>query len=374
MVRQEHMNEIVDSWLRHAEQGAMLGLADTTQREAIIVGRRLRSCAGKATAGRVYRLDIMECNLTTARAQVRHVRVGHDDAGMRLDNYLLRTFRNVPKSRIYKIIRSGEVRINSARVKPGTRLAEDDEVRLPPVRQQHASPGRPPDTLLARVNNALVHETPDYLLFNKPAGLAVHAGSGLRFGLIEVLRAARSHDYLELVHRLDRQTSGCLLVARSRGALDGLRAALNAPSARKRYLALVEGRWRHGTVEIDAPLSRDNERSGERMVEIDHAGGRACLSLFEPLAVYRDASLMAVEIRTGRTHQIRVHAAYMGHPVSADGKYGPNGRAGIWRQRGLDRMFLHAQRLQLEYAGAAIDCRAALPDTLQRVLDGLDQS
>jgi len=308
---------------------------------------------------------------------VRHVRVGRDDVDMRLDNYLLRTFRNVPKSRIYKIIRSGEVRINSARAKPGTRLAEGDEVRLPPVRQrERPGPGRPPDSLLQRARAALMTETADYLLFNKPAGLAVHAGSGLRFGLIEVLRAARPEEYLELVHRLDRQTSGCLLVARSRWSLDGLRAALNDDSARKRYLALVEGQWRHGTVEVDAPLSRDNERSGERMVEVDYAGGRPCLSVFEPLATYADATLMAVEIRTGRTHQIRVHAAHMGHAVAADAKYGPNARAGHWRSRGLERMFLHAERLYLDYPDAdqdaGVHCRALLPDDLQRVLDALD--
>lgn len=292
---------------------------------------------------------------------------------MRLDNFLLRVFRNVPKSRIYKIIRSGEVRVNSGRAKPGTRLAENDEVRLPPVRQkERPGPGRPPDALVRRVQAALTRETPDYLLFNKPAGLAVHAGSGLRFGLIEVLRVLRAGEYVELVHRLDRQTSGCLLVARSRPALDTLRAALNDVSTRKRYLALVEGHWRHGSVEVDAPLSRDNERSGERMVEVDRARGRASLSIFSPVACYREATLMSVEIRTGRTHQIRVHAAHTGHPVVADEKYGHNDRAAFWRAQGLKRMFLHAENLQMDHAGTRVDLNAPLPLDLSQLLAHLE--
>lgn len=296
-----------------------------------------------------------------------------NDNGMRLDNYLLRVFKDVPKSRIYKIIRSGEVRVNSGRAKPSTRLAEADQVRLPPVRQKaRPGPGRPPDALLRRVDKALAQSTDDLLFFNKPAGLAVHAGSGLRFGLIEVLRVLRAGEYVELVHRLDRQTSGCLLVARSRPALDGLRDALNDANTRKRYLALVEGHWPHGAIEVDAPLSRDNERSGERMVEVDHARGRASLSIFSPLAYYREATLMAVEIRTGRTHQIRVHAAHMGHPVVADDKYGLGERAGFWRQRGLSRMFLHAEHLQMHYAGEPLILNADLPEELAMVLERLE--
>lgn len=291
---------------------------------------------------------------------------------MRLDNYLLRVFKDVPKSRIYKIIRSGEVRVNSGRCKPSTRLAEDDQVRLPPVRQKsRPGPGRPPDALLSRVDRALALTTDDLLFFNKPAGLAVHAGSGLRFGLIEVLRVLRAGEYVELVHRLDRQTSGCLLVARSRPALDGLRDALNDAATRKRYLALVEGHWPHGSIEVDAPLSRDNERSGERMVEVDRVGGRASLSIFSPLAYYEDATLMCVEIRTGRTHQIRVHAAFMGHPVVADDKYGLSEHAVLWRERGLSRMFLHAENLQMHYAGEQIELNADLPDELAGVLNRL---
>ncbi|MES1953459.1 RluA family pseudouridine synthase [Salinisphaera hydrothermalis EPR70] len=298
-----------------------------------------------------------------------------NDDGMRLDNFLLREFKNVPKSRVYKIIRSGEVRVNKGRAKPGTRLAASDDVRIPPVRQPaKTDPGRPPDALMAKVNAAIVDETADYLVFAKPVGLAVHAGSGLRFGLIEVLRASRPDEYFELVHRLDRQTSGCLLVARSRAALDDLRAGLNDASATKRYVALVEGRWPHGAIEVDAPLSRDVERAGERVVTVDREGGRASLSLFAPVDFYADATRMDVEIRTGRTHQIRVHAAHCGHPVAADDKYGPNTRASVWRERGLSRLALHAASVQLEFRGRRHHFNAPLADDLAAVFDRLERA
>lgn len=293
---------------------------------------------------------------------------------MRLDNYLMRVFKDVPKSRVYRIIRSGEVRVNKSRARPATRLAEADEIRLPPVRQRNRDgPGRPPDALMSRVRDALMEQTEDYLVFAKPAGLAVHAGSGLRFGLIEVLRASRPGEYFELVHRLDRQTSGCLLVARSRAALDMLRTALNGASSRKSYIALVDGIWQHGAVDVDVPLRRDAERSGERMVVVDHESGRASRSVFTPRSHYRDATLMDVEIHTGRTHQIRVHAAHMGHPVAADAKYGSNVRATVWRERGLKRMFLHAGQLSLDLQGQQLELSAPLPDDLVAVLERLER-
>ena len=293
---------------------------------------------------------------------------------MRLDNFLLRTFRDVPKSKVYRIIRSGEVRVNRGRAKPGTRLAEADEIRLPPVRQKEKpGPGRPPDGLIEKTRRALMHERDDMLVFNKPAGLAVHAGSGLRFGLIEVLRVARPGEYVELVHRLDRQTSGCLLVARSRAALDALRAGLNDAAATKRYLALVDGHWKAGAIEVDVPLSRDVERSGERMVTVDPEGGKASVSRFEPVAFYGDATLMSVEIKTGRTHQIRVHAAHCGHPVAGDDKYGSNRRAALWQERGLGRMFLHAAHIDMPYGQDTLQLDAPLAADLARLLDQLDE-
>lgn len=315
---------------------------------------------------------LREFNLTQQRPQVRYVQVAADDAGMRLDNYLLREFRNVPKSRVYKIIRSGEVRVNKGRAKPATRLHKGDTVRLPPVRLPASrDPGRPPDALLNRVQAAVIEDTADYLVVAKPAGLAVHAGSGLRFGLIEVLRAARPGAYLELVHRLDRQTSGCLLVARSRKALDELRAGLNDASATKRYIALVEGQWPHGVRRVEAPLARDVERAGERVVTVDPALGRASLSIFKPQAIFHDASRLTVEIRTGRTHQIRVHAAHCGHPVAADDKYGPNDRASVWRARGLSRLGLHAASVTLNFRGRMHHFQAPLAQDMTAVFNWL---
>jgi 23S rRNA pseudouridine955/2504/2580 synthase len=307
------------------------------------------------------------------RSQVRYIRVLSTDAGMRLDNFLLREFKNVPKSRVYKIIRSGEVRVNRSRARPGTRLAAADNIRLPPVRQPAPSdPGRPPDGLIAKVQAAIVAETADYMVLSKPAGLAVHAGSGLRFGLIEVLRAARPDEYFELVHRLDRQTSGCLLVARNRPALTELRAGLGVATARKHYRALVEGRWRHGEIEVDAPLARDVERAGERVVTVDPAGGRPSLSVFRPLHFYAEATWMAVTIHTGRTHQIRVHAAHCGHPVAGDAKYGSNARATAWRQRGLARMALHAESVALDFRGHRRVFEAPLAADLAGLVGSLD--
>lgn len=292
---------------------------------------------------------------------------------MRLDNFLLREFRNVPKSRVYRIIRSGEVRVNKGRARPGTRLSELDDVRLPPVhRPPRSDPGRPPDGLIEKVAAARVLETDDYLLFAKPPGLAVHAGSGLRFGLIEVLRASGPGEYFELVHRLDRQTSGCLLVARNRHALSELRAALREPSAKKRYLALVEGRWQQGELEVDAPLRRDVERAGERVVTVDKEHGRASLSIFRPLRFYAGATLMEVEIRTGRTHQIRVHAAHCGHPVVADDKYGSNKRAAFWKRQGLSRQALHAQAISLCFGDERVDFEVPLAADLATVLGALE--
>ena len=315
----------------------------------------------------------LECNLTFERPQVRYVQIAPDDDGMRLDNYLLRVFKDVPKSRIYKIIRSGEVRVNKGRAKPATRIAVDDTVRLPPVKQKpRRALERPPDALMTRVTEAIITETPDYLVFNKPPGLAVHAGTGQRFGLIEVLRAARPDEYFELVHRIDRQTSGVLIVARSRAALDALRDALNDIATQKRYLALVEGAWRHGIREVDAPLSRDVERAGERVVTVDHVQGKTSLSIFSPKQAYRGATLMSVAIRTGRTHQIRVHAAHCGHPVAGDDKYAANAATARWKANGLARMFLHAEEVQLDFNGQRCVFKAPLAKDLETALRALE--
>lgn len=288
---------------------------------------------------------------------------------MRLDNYLMRELRDVPKSHVYRIIRSGEVRINRGRAKPASRLAAGDEVRIPPVRSAgKRDPGRPPDALMARVNDALIDEGDDWLLLNKPSGLATHAGTGVRFGAIEVLRAARGGAYLELVHRLDRDTSGCLLIAKNRSALNRMQSAWRDRTVDKTYLALLDGPWAGGERTVDAALARDRERGGERVTEVG-PDGKAARSRFEPLERFAAASLQAVTITTGRTHQIRVHAAHIGHPVAGDAKYAGREANRRWRTLGVTRMFLHAWRLKLP--GSEDVWEAGLPADLTDPLEQL---
>jgi len=299
---------------------------------------------------------------------------------MRLDNYLLRELNGVPRSYVYRIIRSGEVRINSGRAKPASRLHVDDKVRIPPVKlQAKGDPGRPPDGLIQKVLASILLETDDFLVMNKPPGLPVHGGTGQRFGVIEVLRAARPDDTVELAHRLDRDTSGCLLIARSRKTLNALIDSMRDVRAEKSYTALLAGQWRGGEREIDVALVRDQTRGGERMVEVDEQGdrGKTAISHFVPREVFAShkppASLMDVRIITGRTHQIRVHAAHQKHPVAGDEKYGDREFNKSMKAFGLSRTFLHAGSLLLPGMDAGKDLRlhAPLPDDLQRVLDKL---
>ncbi|MDH4260441.1 MAG: RluA family pseudouridine synthase [Gammaproteobacteria bacterium] len=308
--------------------------------------------------------------------RVRKILAGPAGDGQRLDNFLLRELKGVPRSRVYRLLRRGEVRVNGGRAKPEYRLAAADLVRLPPLRE--AAPGvetptRVPDSLQAVVRDALIHEDQRILAFNKPAGLAVHGGSGLSFGLIEALRALRPDEPLELAHRLDRDTSGCLLVARTRAALREVHALLREGQVEKHYTALVAGRWLLGRKKIDAPVLTHARQGGERMVRV-HAEGKQAVSIFDPREHYRDlASLMDVEIHTGRTHQIRVHAAFAGHPVAGDEKYGLREFNARMRDFGLRRMFLHSSVIAFRWAGSKqrVVIKVGLPEDLARVLAGL---
>jgi 23S rRNA pseudouridine955/2504/2580 synthase len=304
----------------------------------------------------------------------RRVRPGPESAGQRLDNFLLRELAGVPRSRVYRLLRKGEVRVNGRRKTADYRLAEDDEVRLPPLREAPPrEPGRVPDALLESVRRAIVHEDARLLVLDKPAGLAVHGGSGLAFGLIEALRALRPDETLELVHRLDRETSGCLLVARTRAALRSAHALLREGTVEKHYLALVAGRWRLGRKTIDAPVLTDARQGGERVVRV-HRAGKVAVSVFAPVAQHGGvATLMDVAIRTGRTHQIRVHAAFAGHPVAGDQKYGDRDANARLRALGLRRMFLHASSVSFRWPdGDDFRAEAPLPAELAEFLDRLD--
>ena len=308
----------------------------------------------------------------------RRVRVEVGSAGQRLDNFLLRELAGVPRSRIYRLLRRGEVRVNGGRKQADYRLAAEDEVRLPPLREapeRGDSPRRVPEALQQSVRQAIVHEDARMLVLNKPAGLAVHGGSGLAFGVIEALRSLRPEEPLELVHRLDRDTSGCLLVARTRAALRAAHALLREGSVEKRYVALLAGKWRLGRKTIDAPVLTHARQGGERMVRV-HRAGKIALSEFAPVSHYREfATLVEVSIHTGRTHQIRVHAAFAGHPVAGDDKYGDRECNAQLRALGLRRMFLHASSIAFRWpdTGTEFRAQAPLPAELASVLDRLGE-
>lgn len=307
---------------------------------------------------------------------VRHLEVGAGEAGQRVDNFLLRILKGVPRSRIYRLLRRGEVRVNGGRAKPEQRLAEGDTVRVPPVRTAEPEPaGTVPARLTAEVRAAIVHEDERIVVIDKPAGIAVHGGSGLSFGVIEALRADREGQELELAHRLDRETSGLLVVAKDRGSLRMLHALLREGVVEKTYLALLAGRWTLGRKTIDAPLATHTRQGGERTVAV-HAAGKPSASTFRPIERFgAEATLVEVDIHTGRTHQIRVHAAFAGHPVAGDPKYGDREFNARMKVRGLERMFLHAHAIGFAWPDTGKRCRlvAGLPEELKVVLEGLKQ-
>ncbi len=306
---------------------------------------------------------------------VSYVEAGEGDVGQRLDNYLMRVLKTIPKSHVYRVLRKGEVRVNGKRAKPETRLVLGDRVRIPPLRiDEKPAQAKPSTSLQQFIGASILHEDKDLLIVNKPAGVAVHGGSGLAFGVIEALRAARPElPELELVHRLDRDTSGVLLIAKRRAALRELHAALREREMIKRYLALVVGRWELGKKRIELPLLTNQKQGGERMVRV-HADGQSALSTFVPQQHFgKLATLMAIEIGTGRTHQIRVHAAYAGHPVAGDEKYGNKEGNEALRAYGLRRMFLHAHSLEFARPGTGekFSITAPLSEELNAVLTSL---
>ena len=284
-----------------------------------------------------------------------------DDPGQRIDNYLNRVLKTVPKARIYRMLRRGEVRVNGGRVKPTYRVQAGDRVRVPPVRtgRRLAPPARyqPLGTLL---REGILFEDDGLLILDKPAGLAVHGGSGVSFGLIEALRAARSERFLELAHRLDRDTSGCLIVAKSRSALKQLHALQRTRQVRKTYDLLVAGRWPRGLNAVGLPLHRYVTASGERRVRV--AGhGKPSRTTFSRVRIALSATWLQARLQTGRTHQIRVHAASSGHPVLGDDKYGTDASAAWSRMGGIGRLCLHATRLNFDWDGVHLRVDAPLP-------------
>jgi 23S rRNA pseudouridine955/2504/2580 synthase len=296
--------------------------------------------------------------------------VGEEAVGQRIDNFLLRIAKGVPKSHVYRILRSGEVRVNKGRVGAEYRLEAGDLIRLPPIRvaapeAKAAAPAR---------NFAVVFEDEAIIVLDKPAGVAVHGGSGVSFGVIEQLRRARPEArFLELAHRLDRETSGLLLVAKKRAALTRLHDMFRDGLIAKRYLALVKGRWRNVLQHVRLPLHKHTGADGERRVSVSPEG-KAAHSVVRLAARWENFSLVEVELKTGRTHQIRVHLTHLGFPLAGDDKYGDFSLNRDLQKAGLKRMFLHAARLALPHplTGHRLELSSPLPPELAGFLARLD--
>ena len=301
----------------------------------------------------------------SATHDVRHVEIV-DAAGQRMDNYLIGLLRGVPKSRIYQMVRKGEVRVNGGRIKPTYRLAIGDRVRIPPVRERHKSqPQVVGSRDLQRLAEAIVFENDEILVLNKPAGMAVHGGSGVSFGVIEALRQLRPGVRLELAHRLDRDTSGCLVIAKRRASLLKLHADLRDGAVKKRYAVLVCGVWPRKTRTVGLALHRFVSASGERRVRVAR-DGKPSRTDFDIVEAGPSASWLRARPKTGRTHQIRVHAAASGHAVLGDEKYAPPAQLALAARLGIRRLCLHAEGITLSLAGEELRLRCPLPEDFRQ--------
>ena len=301
-----------------------------------------------------------------SKARVRTLEVGEEAAAQRIDNFLLRHLKGVPKSLVYRVLRSGQVRVNSGRVKPEYRLQPGDRVRVPPIRvSQDKKPRAKP------VEFPVVHEDAALLVVDKPSGVAVHGGSGVSYGVIESLRAARPQaKLLELAHRLDRDTSGLLVVAKKRSALVELHRMLREGEIGKVYLSVVKGHWEAGNREIRDALHKYVDAKGERRVAV-REGGIAAVTQVKPIQAGERFSLLEVRLLTGRTHQIRVHLAHAGHPVLGDDKYGDFELNHKLEKAGVRRLFLHATRLTFLHplTKEKLELRSPLPGEIQQFVD-----
>ncbi len=308
-----------------------------------------------------------------ASGRVQTVTVDENSEGQRLDNFLIARLRGVPRSWVYRVLRRGEVRVNKGRCKPARRLQVGDVVRIPPLRTADRPAHAVSIVQIEKTLKTIIYEDDLLLIVNKPAGLAVHGGSGLSHGLIEILRAARPHEgFLELAHRLDRETSGCLMLAKKRSALRRLQELQRAGEVEKRYLTLLQGRSRKGTWRIDLPLKKNTLKSGERIVRVDPAGKPAA-TVFRVQQRFNGSMLVEATLETGRTHQIRVHAAANGTPILGDPKYGDAQANRQFRTLGLRRLFLHAASLRFAWPSTkdVFQIQAPLPTELQSVVDTL---
>ncbi|MCF7503474.1 23S rRNA pseudouridine(955/2504/2580) synthase RluC [Vibrio sp. L3-7] len=311
--------------------------------------------------------------MSEIRTQVQFVDIDEDMAGQRIDNFLRNQLKTIPKSMIYRIVRKGEVRVNKKRIKAEYKLKAGDLVRIPPVTIEEKTEENVPSTKLNKVSEleqCIIHEDDHMLILNKPSGTAVHGGSGLKFGAIEALRALRPDArFLELVHRIDRDTSGILLVAKKRSALRHLQAQFREKTVQKYYFALVMGEWKNSCKVVNAPLLKNEVNSIVRV----NPNGKASETRFKVLERFQDATLVQASPITGRTHQIRVHAQYTGHPIAWDDRYGDRRFDAYTGKVGLDRLFLHAANIKFTHPGSEeeMDISAPMEARLEKALTGL---
>ncbi|CDT36680.1 23S rRNA pseudouridine(955/2504/2580) synthase RluC [Vibrio coralliirubri] len=311
--------------------------------------------------------------MSEIRTQVQFVDIDEDMAGQRIDNFLRNQLKNIPKSMIYRIVRKGEVRVNKKRIKAEYKLKAGDLVRIPPVTIEEKTEENVPSTKLNKVSEleqCIIYEDDHMLILNKPSGTAVHGGSGLKFGAIEALRALRPDArFLELVHRIDRDTSGILLVAKKRSALRHLQAQFREKTVQKYYFALVMGEWKNSCKVVNAPLLKNEVNSIVRV----NPNGKASETRFKVLEKFQEATLIQASPITGRTHQIRVHAQYTGHPIAWDDRYGDRRFDAYTGKVGLDRLFLHAANIKFTHPGSEekMDISAPMERRLEKALMGL---
>lgn len=316
-----------------------------------------------------------ESNPTDDKPRVRFITIDGEDAGQRIDNFLLRTLKGVPKSHLYRLMRKGEIRVNKKRIKPVYKLLVDDVVRIAPIRvsekPEAVSTGL---NIVANLEKQILFEDDRLIVINKPSGMAVHGGSGLSFGLIEALRSLRPDArMLELVHRLDRDTSGCLVVAKKRSALRHLHEQLRNKKVQKFYHALVKGHWPTKLTRVTEGLRKNDLKSGERVVITDNINGKESETRYRVLERYRGATLVRAFPVTGRTHQIRVHCQVSGHSIAMDAKYGHESFDAEMKSKGLKRLFLHAASIEFTHPGTQerIKIEAPLEPTLEKLLTKL---
>jgi len=308
-------------------------------------------------------------------AKVQHLTIDDAHAGQRIDNFLLTFLKGVPKTHIYRIIRKGEVRVNKGRIKPVYKLAAGDVIRVPPVRVSDAK--NVPDNFegqMLRLKNSIIYEDKALIVINKPSGIAVHGGSGISLGVIETLREMYPLEKrLELVHRLDRDTSGCLLIAKKASVLKAFHMMLQNNQIQKTYVALLKGQLTEKEIRVNAPLRKFVTKSGERMVRVDKNEGKVAETLIYPKQAFDQSSLVDIKLITGRTHQIRVHSLHLHHPIAGDDKYGDPDFNAAMRKLGLKRLFLHARSLRFEHpqTGEIMNPIAPLDNQLTELLHKL---